>query len=146
MIPAKLITLNQRRQSVAGFRDPPTGTEIKLEELPKTVQRRFEKAEISQEDFEKMVFFAKNAAWLSGHRKLKMNAEQLRGLVVSNTNSEVPATDSYGLRRGGLVSESIVKQSRAPLNVKGLNLNIKNKNRLPQNPSYTSFKNDFALK
>jgi len=140
------IAVNARRQSVGGYRNPPTGKEIKTEELPKAVQKRLEKAEISQEQYEQMLLFAQNASWLAGHRKLKMNDEKLRNLVVSSTNSEVGRTDTAGLRQGGKMTEAILSKSRKPLKGKSMELTIKNKNKLKQNPNPTSFKNDFKLK
>lgn len=135
------IRLNRRKQSVGGFRDPPTGKEVKVEQLPQAVRDRLEKSLIDEDTYLNMLYFAKYQP--SGRRKL--NDENLSSMVIGE--DEAPLTDTQGLRKGGQVSISILEDnSRKPLKTKPLNLSIKNNNRLKTNPNYTSFKNNFKLK
>ena len=135
------IRLNRRKQSVGGYRDPPTGKQVEIEKLPQSVKDRLEKSLIDEETYLNMLYFAKYQP--SGRRKL--NDENLSSMVIGE--SEAPLTDTQGLRKGGEVAMSMLKDnSRKPLKTKPLNLSIKNNNRLKSNPNYTSFKNNFKLK
>ena len=134
------ITQQRRIQSVGGYRAPPTGKAVEIASLPQTVQKRLAKSEISEDEFLRMLYFAQQLP--RGHRKL--NDEDLTKLVVGE--SEAPMTDTQGLRKGGKVAETMLEDnSRKPLKQKSLGLNLKNLNRLPTNPNYTSFKNRFKL-
>lgn len=135
------IRLNRRKQSVGGYRDPPTGKAVKVEKLPQSVRDRLEKSLIDEDTYLNMLYFAKYQP--SGRRKL--NDENLSSMVIGE--SEAPMTDTQGLRKGGEVAISMLKDnSRKPLKTTPLNLSIKNNNRLKTNPNYTSFKNNFKLK
>jgi len=134
------IRLNRRKQSVGGFRDPPTGKDVEVEKLPQSVRDRLEKSLIDEDTYLKMLYFAKYQP--SGRRKL--NDENLSSMVIGQ--DEAPMTDTQGLRKGGQTSISILKNnSIKPLKTKPLNLSIKNNNRLKSNPNYTSFKNNFKM-
>ena len=134
------IRLNRRKQSVGGFRNPPTGKDVEVEKLPQSVKDRLEKSLIDEDTYLKMLYFAKYQP--SGRRKL--NDENLSNMVIGE--DEAPMTDTQGLRKGGQTSISILKNnSIKPLKTKPLNLNIKNNNRLKGNPNYTSFKNNFKM-
>ena len=132
--------LNRRKQSVGGYRNPPTGDDVKIEKIPDAVKKRIEKSEIDEETYKRMLYFAKYQP--SGKRML--NEENLSYLLIGE--DEAPLTDTQGLRKGGEVSQSMLENSsRKPLKNKQLNLSIKNNNRLKGNPNYTSFKNNFKL-
>ena len=134
------IRLNRRKQSVGGFRNPPTGKEVEVEKLPQSVKDRLEKSLIDEDTYLNMLYFAKYQP--SGRRKL--NDENLTSLVIGE--DEAPMTDTQGLRKGGQTSITMLKDnSREPLKTKPLNLNLKNNNRLKGNPNYTSFKNNFKM-
>ena len=134
------IRLNRRKQSVGGFRDPPTGKDVKVEKLPQAVKDRLEKSLIDEDTYLNMLYFAKYQP--AGRRKL--NDENLASLVIGE--DEAPMTNTQGLRKGGTTSISILKDnSIKPLKTKPLNLSIKNNNRLKGNPNYTSFKNNFKM-
>lgn len=142
-ISTKKINNNRRRQSVGGYRNPPTGSSLeKLTlDLPVSVQKRIKESSIDTETFERLLYFAKYQP--SGKRQL--NEENLSYLIIGN--DEPSLTDTQGLRKGGLVSEDIEENSsRKGLKKKQLNLNIKNNNRLKTNPNYSSFKNNFKIK
>ena len=134
------IRLNRRKQSVGGYRDPPTGKEVQVEKLPQSVRDRLKKSLIDEDTYLNMLYFAKYQP--SGRRKL--NDENLSSMVIGQ--DEAPMTDTQGLRKGGQTSISILKNnSIKPLKTKPLNLSIKNNNRLKSNPNYTSFKNNFKM-
>lgn len=132
--------LQNRRQSVGGYRDPPSGKAVEVEKLPHSVQGRLKRANINEDEYLKMLYFAKYQP--RGHRKL--NDENLTSMVIGE--SEAPMTDTQGLRRGGEVANTMLQNnSRKPLKEKPLGLTIKNNNRLKTNPNFTSFKNNFKL-
>lgn len=134
------IRLNRRKQSVGGYRNPPTGKAVKIETLPQSVKNRLEKSLIDEDTYLEMLYFAKYQP--AGRRKL--NDENLSSMVIGE--DEAPMTDTQGLRKGGKTSISILKDnSIKPLKTKPLNLSIKNNNRLKTNPNYTSFKNNFKI-
>jgi hypothetical protein len=132
------MTQNIRRQSVGGFRNPPTGNKVETLKLPKAVEKRLKDSIITTEMYEEMLYFAKYQP--SGKRKL--NDVNLSRMVIGEDIA--PLTNTQGLRKGGMVSEGNV--DRKPLKNKPIKLNIKNNNRLEGNPNYPSFKNDFKLK
>lgn len=134
--------MNSRKQSVMGKRDPPTGKDVKIMGLSNKLQKRLKKNNISVEEYEKMLYFARYQP--RGHRKL--NDEDLSYLVIGEDQSKMPLTNTQGLRKGGQVSKSVLNNSIKPLtNNKQLNFSIKNNNRLKSNPNFTSFKNQFKL-
>jgi hypothetical protein len=138
MITNENMTQNIRRQSVGGFRNPPTGNKVETLKLPKAVQQRLKNSVITPEMYEQMLYFAKYQP--AGKRKL--NDVNLSRMVIGEDIA--PLTDTQGLRKGGLVSEGNV--DRKPLKNKTIKLNIKNNNRIQGNPDYPSFKNNFSLK
>ena len=130
---------NIRRQSVGGYRKPPTGKNIKTVDLPIAVQKRLEGSDVITKDmYLEMLYFAKFQP--AGKRKL--NDINLSRMVIGEDIA--PLTDTQGLRKGGMVSEGNV--DRKPLKNKPIKLNIKNNNRIEGNPDYPSFKNNFRLK
>ncbi len=138
MITNKNMSENIRRQSVGGFRNPPTGDKVETLKLPKAVQQRLKNSVITPEMYEEMLYFAKYQP--AGKRKL--NDINLSRMVIGEDIA--PLTDTQGLRKGGMVSEGNV--DRKPLKNKPIKLNIKNNNRIEGNPDYPSFKNNFRLK
>lgn len=138
MITNKNMTQNIRRQSVGGFRNPPTGDKVETLKLPKAVEQRLKNSIITPEMYEEMLYFAKYQP--AGKRKL--NDVNLSRMVIGEDIA--PLTDTQGLRKGGMVSEGNV--DRKPLKNKTIKLNIKNNNRIKGNPDYPSFKNNFRLK
>ena len=134
------IVQQSRIASSSGFRNPATGSAVEILSLPQTVQKRLAKSQIDEEEYLKMLEFARLLP--RGHRKL--NDSDLTKLVIGE--SEAPGTDRSGLRRGGDVAITMLDDnSRKPLKTKSLQLNIKNKNRLATNPNFSSFKNNFKL-
>ena len=138
MITNTNMTNNIRRQSVGGYRKPPTGNKVETIKLPKAVEKRLKDSVITPEMYEEMLYFAKYQP--AGKRKL--NDVNLSKMVIGEDIA--PLTDTQGLRKGGMVSEGNV--DRKPLKNKTIRLNIKNNNRLETNPNYPSFKNNFKLK
>lgn len=134
----KNITQNVRRQSVGGFRNPPTGKQVETLKLPKAVEKRLKDSIITPEMYTNMLYFAQQQP--AGKRKL--NDFDTAKLVIGEDIA--PLTDTQGLRKGGMVSEGNV--DRKPLKNKTIKLNIKNNNRIEGNPNYSSFKNNFSLK
>mgnify|MGYP007107845483 CR=1 FL=1 len=135
--------MNTRKQSVMGKRDPPTGKDVKVMGISDKVQKRLKKNNISGEEYEKMLYFARYQP--RGNRKL--NDEDLSYLVIGEDQSKMPLTNTQGLRAGGQVSKSVLSNSIKPLtNNKQLNFSIKNNNRIKGNPNFTSFKNQFKFK
>ena len=107
---------NIRRQSVGGFRNPPTGNKIETLKLPKAVEKRLKDSIITPEMYEEMLYFAKYQP--SGKRKL--NDVNLSKMVIGEDIA--PLTDTQGLRKGGMVSEGNV--DRKPLKNKPIKLFI----------------------
>ncbi len=138
MITNTNMTNNIRRQSVGGYRKPPTGNKVETVKLPQAVQKRLKDSVITPEMYEEMLYFAKYQP--AGKRKL--NDINLSKMVIGEDIA--PLTDTQGLRKGGMVSEGNV--DRKPLKNKTIKLNIKNNNRIEGNPNYPSFKNNFKLK
>ena len=139
-IASNSIRMNRRKQSVGGYRNPPTGKDIPTEVLPQAVRNRIKKSNIDEATYLKMLYFAR----YQPHGKRKLNDENLSSLVIGE--SEAPLTDTQGLRKGGQVAITMLEDnSRIPLKVKPLKLNIKNNNRLKTNPNFSSFKNNFTL-
>jgi len=124
-----------RRQSVMGLRDPPTGSQVKIADLPKTVQARFAKSGIPEDEFLQMLYFAK----FQPRGKRKLNQKDLSDMVVGF--SEAPLTKTSGLRSGGKVAMTILEGSIEPLKTIAKPTNIKNTNRIATNPNFASFKN-----
>lgn len=124
-----------RRQSVMGLRDPPTGSEVKIADLPKSVQERFAKSGIPEDEFLQMLYFAK----YQPRGKRKLNQKDLSDMVVGF--SEAPLTKEAGLRSGGKVAMTILEGSIEPLKTVAKPTNLMNKNRIATNPNFTSFKN-----
>ena len=58
-ISSENIRLNRRKQSVGGYRNPPTGKDVPIEKLPKAVEERIKKSNIDMEMYENMLYFAK---------------------------------------------------------------------------------------
>lgn len=142
MVSSASMRMNTRKQSVGGKRNPPTGKNVKVLPLSDGVKRRLKKNNISVEEYEKMLYFARYQP--AGHRKL--NDEDLSYLVIGKDESKMPLTDTQGLRKGGQVSESVLNNSIKPLkDNKQLIFTIKNNNRLSTNPNFTSFKNHIKL-
>ena len=139
MVTTKSMNQNIRRQSVMGLRDPPTGDNIRIEDLPKAVQERLAKSSITDEEFYEMLYFAK----FQPRGKRRLNKKDLTDLVVGF--GEAPLTNKSGLRNGGKVSKTILDGSIDPLKAKSFIANIKNKNRIPTNPNYSSFKNSLKI-
>ena len=139
MVSTKSMNQNIRRQSVMGLRNPPTGDNIRIEDLPKAVQERLSKSNISDEEFYQMLYFAK----FQPRGKRRLNKKELSDLVIGF--SEAPLTSTSGLRNGGKVSKTILDGSIDPLKAKSFIANIKNKNRIPTNPNFTSFKNSIKI-
>lgn len=139
----KNINLNNniRRASNSGYKNPPTGKDIETVELPNSVKKRIKESNMSEDQYLKMLYFAKYVP--SGKRKL--NDKDLTKMVI--TEREAPLTDTQGLRKGGNVSGNQVRMNvnRKPLKNKPLKLTIKNNNSLPNNPDYPSFKNNFSM-
>lgn len=135
-ITSKDMENQNRRQSVGGLRNP----HVKITELPKTVQKRQKDSKISDDEFEEMLYFAKKQP--RGLRKL--NSEDLSYLIISS--KAPPLTDTQGLRKGGTISKTVTQGNIKALRNRIPKTNIKNNNRLPGNPNYTSFKNNFTLK
>jgi len=124
-----------RRQSVMGLRAPPTGSQVKIADLPKTVQSRFAKSGIPEDEFLQMLYFAK----YQPRGKRKLNQKDLSDMVVGF--SEAPLTKTSGLRNGGKVAMTILEGSIEPLKTVAKPTNIKNTNRIATNPNFASFKN-----
>lgn len=51
----KNITQNVRRQSVGGFRNPPTGNKVETIKLPKAVEKRLKDSIITPEMYEESI-------------------------------------------------------------------------------------------
>jgi|TARA_R110000822_G_scaffold87564_2_gene203715 hypothetical protein len=148
------ILTNIRRQGMSsgGFRNPRTGSKLGKRDklpppIPATVHKRIHDAKIDTKQYEKMLLFARNANWLAGQRKLKLNENELSSLVVYPTNGDAPMTNRSGMRGGGLVSLTTRDNNKTkPLSRNNPSITIKNTNRLPIQPNYSAFKNNFKLR
>ena len=142
-IPSSPIYLKVAQNSVAGEEKP--REEIhhnnKLPKIPKSVMKRMEKAEISEKEYLTMLAYAH---WLpSGKRKLKLNYPELRQMLVATDLEQAPLTQTSGLNKGGMIAvkgQKVLKEM-----TQQEHLTLLNKNRLKNNPVYTSFRNNFVV-
>lgn len=142
-IPSSLIYLKVAQNSVAGEENPKD--EIyhnnNLPNIPKSVKKRMARAEISENEYLTMLAYAH---WLpSGKRKLKLNYPELREMLVAKDLEQAPLTQTSGLSKGGMVSVKDPKILHEMTQQE--HLTLLNKNRLKNNPVYTSFRNNFLV-
>ena len=131
------IFLSVKKKSVGGFENPKLG---KPDELKTEKGNEPKEDKISQDE---MIVLEEYAKYLpSGKRQLKLNIPELRDTVLSNDLMAIGSTKTSGLNQGGNLS---LKGGFPPKDQKEYIFSIKNKNKLPQNPNPTSFKNDFKL-
>ncbi len=130
------IFLSVKKKSVGGFEEPKLG---KPEDLKKEKGNEPKEDKISQDE---MIVLEEYAKYLpSGKRQLKLNIPELRNTVLANDLMAISGTKTSGLNQGGNLS----LKGGFPKDQKEYIFSIKNKNKLPQNPNPTSFKNDFKL-
>ena len=131
------VYLNVKKNSVGGFQNPKLGKPEKLVDNDK--DKGNVKAEISQDE---MIVMEEYAKYLPrGKRQLKLNVKELRNTVLANDLMAAPLTKTSGLNRGGNLSLIGGK----PKEQKEYLYTIQNKNKLPNNPNPTSFKNNFKI-
>ena len=130
------VYLNVKKNSVGGFQNPTLG---KPEKLIDNKQKDKAKAEITEDE---MIVMQEYAKYLPrGKRKLKLNVKELRDTVLANDLMAIPLTKTSGLNSGGNLS----LKGGNPMEQKEYLYTIKNKNKLPNNPNPTSFKNNFKI-
>jgi hypothetical protein len=144
MIPTSQILLQQRKARIDG-KETYNAPTFKITDKQKKMA---EDSKLSLDEFIVMEQFAKYLP--RGKRKLKLNLPELRDELLSKQGIN-QMTDSYGLRSGGLAaltgnSKAPPKEATKELDQKAIIYTIRNDNRLPNNPCYTSFKNNFSLK
>lgn len=143
MIPSNTILLQSRKSRIDG-KETYNAPTFKLDDAK---MKKIEDSNITLDEFIVMEQFAQFLP--RGHRKLKLNMPELRDELLSKKGIN-QGTDSYGLRSGG--TAAMAGNDKAPpekatkeLDQKAILYTIKNNNRLPTNPNYTSFKNNFSL-
>ena len=130
------VYLNVKKNSVGGFQNPTLG---KPEKLVDNKDKGKTKSEITQDE---MIVMEEYAKYLPrGKRQLKLNVKELRNTVLANDLMAAPLTKTSGLNRGGNLSLVGGK----PKEQKEYLYTIQNKNKLPNNPNPTSFKNNFKI-
>ena len=138
------VYLNVKKNSVGGFQNPKLGKPEKLVDNGKALASSGKgkgkgKAEITQDE---MIVMEEYAKYLPrGKRQLKLNVKELRNTVLANDLMAAPLTKTSGLNKGGNISLIGGK----PKVQKDYIYTIKNKNKLPNNPNPTSFKNNFKI-
>ena len=130
------VYLNVKKNSVGGFQNPTLG---KPEKLVDNKDKGKTKSEITQDEIIVMEEYAKYLP--RGKRQLKLNVKELRNTVLANDLMAAPLTKTSGLNRGGNLSLVGGK----PKEQKEYLYTIQNKNKLPNNPNPTSFKNNFKI-
>ena len=131
------VYLNVKKNSVGGFQNPTLGKPEKLVDNDKDKEKG--KSEITQDE---MIVMEEYAKYLPrGKRQLKLNVKELRNTVLANDLMAAPLTKTSGLNRGGNLSLVGGK----PKEQKEYLYTIQNKNKLPNNPNPTSFKNNFKI-
>jgi len=130
------VYLNVKKNSVGGFQNPTLG---KPEKLVDNKDKGKTKSEITQDEIIVMEEYAKYLP--RGKRQLKLNVKELRNTVLANDLMAAPLTKTSGLNRGGNLSLVGGK----PKQQKEYLYTIQNKNKLPNNPNPTSFKNNFKI-
>lgn len=144
MIPSNSILLQSRKAQIDGKQTyKPTTFKVNDSKM-----KKIEDANLSLDEFIVMEEFAQYLP--RGHRKLKLNMPELRDQLLSKKGVN-QMTDSDGLRSGGLAArtgnlKAPPKQATKELDQKTILYTIKNKNRIKENPNYTSFKNNISLK
>lgn len=143
MIPSNTILLQTRKSRIDGKQtyNPPT---YKIDDAK---MKKIEDSNITLDEFIVMEQFAQYLP--RGHRKLKLNMPELRDELLSKKGLN-QGTDSYGLRSGGLAAmtggdKAPPEKATKELDQKAILYTIKNNNRIPTNPNYTSFKNNISL-
>ena len=120
------VYLQIKKDSVGGHKKPVLPKNKDLSKNDETIK----KDKMSQDD---MIIMEQYAQYLpSGKRQLKLNMSELRDTVLSNDLLEAPLTKTSGLNRGGNISLKLKTQGEYISNT------IENKNRLRNNPKYTS--------
>lgn len=138
------VYLNVKKNSVGGFQNPTLGKPEKLVDNDKdrrtmNLYKEKGKSEITQDE---MIVMEEYAKYLPrGKRQLKLNVKELRNTVLANDLMAAPLTKTSGLNRGGNLSLVGGK----PKEQKEYLYTIQNKNKLPNNPNPTSFKNNFKI-
>jgi len=131
------VYLNVKKNSVGGFQNPTLGKPEQLVDNNKDKGKV--NAQISQDE---MIVMEEYAKYLPrGKRQLKLNVKELRNTVLANDLMATPLTKTSGLNRGGNLSLVGGK----PKEQKEYLYTIQNKNKLPNNPNPTSFKNNFKI-
>ena len=131
------VYLNVKKNSVGGFQNPTLGKREKLVDNDKDKGK--DKAEITQDE---MIVMEEYAKYLPrGKRQLKLNIKELRNTVLANDLMAAPLTKESGLNKGGNLS----LVGGFPKEQKEYIFTIQNKNKLPNNPNPTSFKNNFKI-
>jgi hypothetical protein len=131
------VYLNVKKNSVGGFQNPTLGKPERLVDNNKDKGKV--NAQISQDE---MIVMEEYAKYLPrGKRQLKLNVKELRNTVLANDLMATPLTKTSGLNRGGNLSLVGGK----PKEQKEYLYTIQNKNKLPNNPNPTSFKNNFKI-
>jgi len=131
------VYLNVKKNSVGGFQNPKLGKPEKL--VDNNLDKEKAKSEITQDE---MIIMEEYAKYLPrGKRQLKLNVKELRNTVLANDLMAAPLTKTSGLNKGGNLSLVGGK----PKEQKEYLYTIQNKNKLPNNPNPTSFKNNFKI-
>lgn len=131
------INTSIRKQSVGGLQLGQPKNSKKMQ--PDINKQPVLKGNISQDEFIVMEEYSRMLP--RGNRKLRLNVPLLRNTVLSNVLEAAPLTKTSGLNSGGNLS----LLPKNPKSQKEYITNIKNKNSLKQNPSYSYFKNDFKI-
>lgn len=144
MIPSNSILLQSRKAQIDGKQTyKPTTFKVNDSKM-----KKIEDANLSLDEYIVMEEFAQYLP--RGHRKLKLNMPELRDQLLSKKGVN-QMTDTDGLRSGGFAArtgnlKAPPKQATKELDQKTILYTIKNKNRIKENPNYTSFKNNISLK
>ncbi len=132
------IYLSVAKKSVGGFEKPsvPPAMPLNYDEEIDMPQR---KGELTEDE---LIIMEEYAKWLpQGKRQLKLNVPQLRNTLLANDLIAAPLTKESGKNRGGMLS---LKPDFVPM-TQGEHITLLNKNKNPENPNYTGFRNDFMI-
>ena len=142
----KTIYLQVRRESVQGFHEgqPKNNYQGIPSNKTKMVENE-QKTSMDKITQDEMIINEQYAQYLPrGKRQLKLNVPELRNAVLANDLIAAPLTKTSGRNAGGNMSIKPDVLPNPKTQKEYINT-ILNKNKLPQNPNPSSFKNNYKI-
>jgi hypothetical protein len=142
----KTIYLQVKRESVAGFeKGQPLNNYQGIPSGKTTMVNNEQKTSMDEITQDEMIINEQYAQYLPrGKRQLKLNLPELRTAVLANDLISAPLTKTSGRNAGGNMSLKPDVLPNPKTQKEYINT-ILNKNKLPDNPNPTSFKNNYKI-